>query len=258
MTETVLVERHPGWRRLVLNRPDRLNACDAATQVALVAALDDAERDRSCRAVVLAGAGRAFCAGQDLDAVRGEADLGRVLEEGWNPLVRRLAALDVPTVAAVHGVAAGAGAALAFACDIVLAARSARFLMAFAKIGLIPDSGASWHLPRLIGPARARAVALLAEPVTADQAERWGMIWKVVDDEALAGEAATIAERLVAGPTAALVATRAALAAGATATLETQLERERDLQRAAGAHPDYTEGVAAFLEKRSPRLTVRA
>ena len=159
MSETVLMERHPGWRRLVLNRPDRLNAFDAAMQAALAAALDEAEQDRSCRAVVLAGAGRAFSAGQDLDAVRGETDLGRVLEEGWNPLIRRLARLGVPTVAAVHGIAAGAGAALALACDIVLAARSARFLMAFARIGLVPDSGASWHLPRLIGPARARAVA---------------------------------------------------------------------------------------------------
>ncbi|GIX10772.1 enoyl-CoA hydratase-related protein [Elioraea sp.] len=258
MSETVLMERHPGWRRLVLNRPDRLNAFDAAMQAALAAALDEAEQDRSCRAVVLAGAGRAFSAGQDLDAVRGETDLGRVLEEGWNPLIRRLARLGVPTVAAVHGIAAGAGAALALACDIVLAARSARFLMAFARIGLVPDSGASWHLPRLIGPARARAVAMLADPVTADQAASWGMIWAVVEDDALAGEAARTAERLAAGPTAALVATRTALAGGTAATLEAQLDRERDLQRAAGAHPDYAEGVAAFLEKRAPRFTARA
>jgi 2-(1,2-epoxy-1,2-dihydrophenyl)acetyl-CoA isomerase len=258
MTETVLVERHPGWRRLVLNRPERLNAFDAAMQEALRAALDDAEADRSCRAVVLTGASRAFSAGQDLDAVRGEADLGRVLDEGWNPLIRRLAGLGIPTVAAVNGIAAGAGAALALACDIVLAARSARFLMAFARIGLIPDSGASWHLPRLIGTARARAVAMLADPVTAEQAESWGMVWRAVEDDALAGEAAMVADRLAAGPSAALVATRTALAAGATTTLEAQLERERDLQRAAGAHPDYAEGVAAFIEKRAPRFGPRA
>jgi len=258
MTETVLVERHPGWWRLVLNRPDRLNAFDASMQAALAAALDAAEADRSCRAVVLTGAGRAFSAGQDLDAVRGEADLGRVLEEGWNPLVRRLAGLAVPTVAAVNGIAAGAGAALALACDLALAARSARFLMAFARIGLIPDSGTTWHLPRLIGPARARAIAMLADPVTAAEAESWGMIWRVVEDDALASETASIAERLAAGPSAALVATRAALAAGATASFEAQLERERDLQREAGTHPDYAEGVAAFLAKRSPRFGPRA
>ena len=257
MNESVLVERHPGWRRLVLNRPERLNAFDAAMQAALRAALDDAEADRSCRAVVLTGAGRAFSAGQDLDALRGEADLGRVLEEGWNPLIRSLGGLGVPTVAAVNGIAAGAGAALALACDIVLAARSARFLMAFARIGLIPDSGASWHLPRLIGPARARAVAMLGDPVTAEQAEAWGMVWRAVADDVLAGEAATAAERLAAGPSAALVATRAAFAAGASATLEQQLERERDLQRTAGAHPDYVEGAAAFREKRAPQFGPR-
>jgi 2-(1,2-epoxy-1,2-dihydrophenyl)acetyl-CoA isomerase len=258
MTETVLVERHPGWRRLVLNRPDRLNALDRAMQAALGAALDDAAADRSCRAVVLAGAGRAFSAGQDLDSVRGVTDLGSVLEEGWNPLIRKLAGLAVPTVAAVNGIAAGAGAALALACDIVLAARSARFLMAFARIGLVPDSGASWLLPRLIGPVRARAVAMLADPVTAEQAETWGMVWKAVADEALAAEAAALADRLAVGPTAALVSTRAALAAGAAATLEAQLDCERDLQRLAGAHPDYAEGVAAFVAKRPPRFAERS
>jgi 2-(1,2-epoxy-1,2-dihydrophenyl)acetyl-CoA isomerase len=258
MTETVLVEQHPGWRRLVLNRPERLNAFDRAMQEALHRALDDAEADRSCRAVVLAGSGRAFSAGQDLESVRSEADLGRVLEDGWNPLILRLGRLGVPTVAAVHGIAAGAGVALALACDIVLAARSARFHMAFARIGLIPDSGATWQLPRLIGPARARAISMLAEPVTAEQAEAWGMIWQAVEDEVFGAEAAKLAERLAAGPTAALVATRGAFAAAGTATLEAQLERERDLQRAAGQHPDYAEGVAAFLEKRAPRFGARA
>ncbi|QXM25031.1 enoyl-CoA hydratase/isomerase family protein [Elioraea tepida] len=258
MTETVLVEQHPGWRRLVLNRPERLNAFDRAMQEALHRALDDAEADRSCRAVVLAGSGRAFSAGQDLESVRSEADLGRVLEDGWNPLILRLGRLGVPTVAAVHGIAAGAGVALALACDIVLAARSARFHMAFARIGLIPDSGATWQLPRLIGPARARAISMLAEPVTAEQAEAWGMIWRAVEDEVFGAEAAKLAERLAAGPTAALVATRGAFAAAGTATLEAQLERERDLQRAAGQHPDYAEGVAAFLEKRAPRFGARA
>jgi len=258
MTETVVAERHPGWRRLLLNRPERLNAFDPAMLAALSAALDDAEADPSCRAVVLTGAGRAFSAGQDLDAVRAEVDLGHVLEEGWNPLIRRLAGLAVPTVAAVNGIAAGAGAALALACDIILAGRSAKFLIAFARIGLVPDSGATWQLPRLIGSARARALAMLGEPVSAEQAESWGLVWRAVEDEALAGEAATLAERLASGPTAALVATRAALAAGAALSLEAQLDRERDLQRAAGTHPDYAEGLAAFAEKRPPRFGPRA
>lgn len=257
MDEAVTVERHARWWRLTLNRPQRLNAFDAPMQRALLAALDAAAAERSCRALVLTGAGRAFSAGQDLEAVRGEPDLGRVLEEGWNPIIRRLAALEVPTVAAVNGIAAGAGASVALACDIVLAARSARFLMAFARIGLVPDSGASWHLPRLLGPVRARAVAMLADPVTAEQAEAWGMVWKAVADEALEAEAVSVADRLAAGPTAALVATRAALAAGASASLEEQLERERELQRAAGAHPDYAEGVAAFVARRAPAFAER-
>ena len=257
MEEAVAIERHRRWWRLVLARPERLNAVDSAMQAALLRALEAAEAERSCRALVITGAGRAFSAGQDLAAVRGEADLGSVLERGWNPLIRRFSTLAVPTVAAVNGIAAGAGAALALACDIVLAARSASFLMAFARIGLVPDSGTSWHLPRLIGPARARAVAMLAEPVTAEQAETWGMVWKTVADEALAEEAALVADRLAAGPTAALVATRAALAAGAAATLDEQLDRERDLQRAAGAHPDYAEGVAAFAGKRAPAFAER-
>ncbi|MFQ3623382.1 MAG: enoyl-CoA hydratase-related protein [Acetobacteraceae bacterium] len=258
MTTPVLVEPQQGWWRITLNRPERLNAFDAGMQSALLETLARAERDRTCRAVVLTGAGRAFSAGQDLEAVRGETDLGRILEEQWNPLIRRLAGLAVPTVAALNGIAAGAGASVALACDVVVAARSSRILMGFSRIGLVPDSGASWHLPRLIGAARARAVALLCEAVTATEAESWGLIWKAVDDDALADEASAIAQRLADGPTAALIATRAALAAGLTSTLEAQLDQERDLQRAAGRHPDYAEGVAAFLERRAPRFGERA
>ncbi len=258
MATAVLVEPQQGWWRLVLNRPDRLNAFDAGLQSALLAALDRAESDRSCRAVVLTGAGRAFSAGQDLEAVRGETDLGRILEEQWHPLIRRLCGLAVPTVAALNGIAAGAGVSVALACDVVVAARSSRLLLAFSKIGLVPDSGASWFLPRLIGAARARAMALLGDAVTAGEAESWGLIWKAVDDDKLPDEAAAIAQRLADGPTAALVATRAALAGSLTATLEAQLERERDLQRACGFHPDYAEGVAAFLQRRAPRFGERA
>lgn len=258
MATAVLVEPQQGWWRLVLNRPDRLNAFDAGLQSALLAALDRAESDRSCRAVVLTGAGRAFSSGQDLEAVRGETDLGRILEEQWHPLIRRLCGLAVPTVAALNGIAAGAGVSVALACDVVVAARSSRLLLAFSKIGLVPDSGASWFLPRLIGAARARAMALLGDAVTAGEAESWGLIWKAVDDDKLPDEAAAIAQRLADGPTAALVATRAALAGSLTATLEAQLERERDLQRACGFHPDYAEGVAAFLQRRAPRFGERA
>lgn len=263
MTETLVrVEARSGYRVLTLNRPDRLNSFDEALHAALRQALDEAAADRATRALVLTGAGRAFSAGQDLADLAtpsGEmrADLGDVLGRLYNPLVRRLRRLPFPVIAAVNGVAAGAGANLALACDIVLAARSARFIQAFAKIGLIPDSGGTWTLPRLVGPARATALAMLAEPVTAKEAAAMGMIWRVVEDDALLAEAERIAGYLATQPTAALVAIRKALAAAAVNDLDAQLDLERELQGKLGRSADHAEGVRAFLAKRKPSFGPR-
>ena len=258
----VRVEARPGYRIVTLNRPDKLNSFNEAMHEALRTALEEAAADRDTRALVLTGAGRAFCAGQDLsDRVVGEdgrrPDLGGTLERAYNPLVRRLRALPLPVVCAVNGVAAGAGANVALACDIVLAARSAKFLQAFAKIGLIPDSGGTWTLPYLVGRARAMALAMLAETVTAEEAENWGMIWKAVDDAALMGEAETMAERLAAMPAGALVAIRRAIDAAATNGLDAHLDLERDLQAELGRGDDYAEGVRAFFEKRPAKFGPR-
>ncbi|CAL8979199.1 1,2-epoxyphenylacetyl-CoA isomerase [Rhodoplanes serenus] len=258
MESSVLVDRREGWVVLTLNRPDRLNSFNEDMHGRLAEALDAAAADDGCRAVLLTGAGRGFCAGQDLsDRAGGVADLGAAIETRYNPLVRRLRGLRKPVVCAVNGVAAGAGANVALACDIVLAARSAKFIQAFAKIGLVPDSGGTFTLPRLIGDARARALAMLAEPVTAEQAEAWGMIWKVVDDAALRPEAEKLTAHLATQPTAGLALIKEAMNASAHNDLDTQLDLERDLQRKAGATPDYAEGVQAFLKKRAPRFTGR-
>src|SRR3984893_10312877 len=211
----ILVETRAGYRIITLNRPQRLNAVTEAMHVALRTAIGEAEADPSCRALLMTGAGRGFCAGQDLNdrlAKPGEPAPvpGGTLEQYYNPLVRMLRSLPFPVVAAVNGVAAGAGANLALACDIVLAARSASFVQAFAKIGLIPDSGGTWFLPRLIGAARARALAILAEPVSAEQAEQWGLIWKAVDDEVLMAEAHTLAARLAGQATIGIALTKRA------------------------------------------------
>jgi 2-(1,2-epoxy-1,2-dihydrophenyl)acetyl-CoA isomerase len=262
MDETpILVERRDGWRKLTLNRPQRLNAFTEAMHKALAAALSDAEADTDCRALLLTGAGRGFCAGQDLSerlARPGETVvLGGALEAYYNPLVRRLRALPFPVVAAVNGVAAGAGANIALACDIVLAARSANFIQSFTKIGIIPDSGGTWILPRLVGPARARALALTAEPLPAEKAEAWGLIWKAVDDAALMAEAEKLCAHFAAAPTVGLALTKRALDAAWDNDLATQLDLERELQREAGMTPDYAEGVRAFVEKRAPKFTGR-
>jgi 2-(1,2-epoxy-1,2-dihydrophenyl)acetyl-CoA isomerase len=255
----VLVEAREGWRKITLNRPDKLNAFTIELHRALAAALDEAAADEGCRAVLLTGAGRGFCAGQDLEAIGNEAAGVRdLLTEHYNPLIRRIRALPKPIVCAVNGVAAGAGANLAFACDIVLAAKRAKFIQAFAKIALVPDSGGTWFLPRLVGEARARALALTGEAVSAEQAEIWGMIWRAVDDDALLEEAETLVAHLAMQPTAALGLIKRALDASADNTLDAQLDLEAELQKQASGMPDYAEGVAAFTERRPARFTGRA
>ena len=256
MAELVLVTHCDGYRTLSLNRPDKLNVFDDALHAALRAALAEAEADPACRAVLLTGEGRGFCAGADLASTPGD-DLGDVLDRTFNPLIRRLRSLRMPVVCAVNGVAAGAGANVALACDIVLAGRSARFIQAFVKIGLVPDAGGTWLLPRLAGDARARGMAMLGEPVAAEQALAWGMIWQVVDDEELAPQAHALAARLATQPTATLAAMKRLFADSATNTLDRQLDAERDMQRSAGRGPDFAEGVRAFLEKRPAVFTGR-
>ena len=254
--QPVLLESlEQGVLTLTLNRPERLNAFNDALHEALAQAIRRAADDDQCRVVMLTGAGKGFCGGQDLSdrAVvlgGGRPDLGETIDKRYNPLIRSLRMLPKPTVCAVNGAAAGAGANLALACDIVLAARSARFLQAFARIGLVPDSGGTWFLPRLVGEARARALMMLAEPIGAQQAEAWGMIYRAVDDDDLMGAAHEVAARLAAGPTHALGLMKRAFAASSVNSLDAQLDLERDLQREAGAADEYVEGVRAFLEKR--------
>jgi 2-(1,2-epoxy-1,2-dihydrophenyl)acetyl-CoA isomerase len=256
---TVLISQRGGVTCLTLNRPDKLNAFTRAMHLELRQALSAADGDESCRVVVLTGAGRAFCAGQDLAdaAMASGSDPGKTLEELYNPLIKAITSLDKPIIAAVNGVAAGAGANIALACDLVYATRSASFLQAFARIGLIPDAGGTWILPRLVGPMRARGLALLAEPLPAEKAEAWGLIWKCIDDDKFEAEVTAAAEKLALAPTYALGLAKQALAASWTNTLAQQLDLERDLQRAAAGSPDAREGIQAFLEKRSPKYTGR-
>jgi 2-(1,2-epoxy-1,2-dihydrophenyl)acetyl-CoA isomerase len=250
------------YRVITLNRPQRLNAFIAPMHHALRSALIEAERDRSCRAILLTGAGRGFCAGQDLSerAMSDDGapvDLGATLDGLYNPLVRRLRAMPLPVVCAVNGPAAGAGASIALACDIVIAARSATFLQAFARIGLAPDAGGTFFLTQKLGPARARGLAMLAEPLTAEKAEEWGLIWKSVADDGLMQEAHAICARLANGSAAALAAIKRGVEQAMTNRLTEQLDVERDLQRQLGRSGDYKEGVRAFLEKRPARFVGR-
>ncbi|MBL27231.1 MAG: 2-(1,2-epoxy-1,2-dihydrophenyl)acetyl-CoA isomerase [Rhodospirillaceae bacterium] len=249
---TIILEIADSVALLTLNRPDKLNAVVGAMHEELREALTSVESE--ARALIITGAGRGFCAGQDLSERRfAETDrpnLGRGLESNYNPLIRRLRALPMPVIAAVNGVAAGAGMSLALAADIVLAARSATFIQAFAKLGLVPDAGSSYWLPRLVGPARAMALAMLAEPLPAEKAETWGLIWKCVDDDALMDEAGKMARHLASQSTHGLALIKRAMNASFDNSLDSQLDLERDLQRVAGWSEDYREGVAAFLEKR--------
>jgi 2-(1,2-epoxy-1,2-dihydrophenyl)acetyl-CoA isomerase len=258
---SILVDRRDGFRVVTLNRPQRLNAFNEDMHLALRAALDEAGADDHCGALLLTGAGRAFCAGQDLgDRLPGSGpprDLGASLDTFYNPLVRQLRALPFPVVAAVNGTAAGAGASLALHCDIVLAARSARFVQAFAKIGVVPDAGGSWLLPRLVGAARARGLALTAEPLAAETAAEWGLIWKAVDDARLIADAEALCAQFAAGPKLGLSLIKRALDAAERNDLDAQLDLERDLQRKAGFNPDYAEGVRAFIAKRAPKFAGR-
>ncbi len=257
---TVLVEKNDGFVVVTLNRPDKLNAFNETQNKTLLAALEAADADPECRAVMLTGSGRGFCAGQDLgdrDPSDGAPDLGQTLETLYNPLIRKIRAMELPVICAVNGVAAGAGANIALCCDIVIAARSAKFIQAFSKIGLVPDSGGTWTITHLIGEARAKAIMLTGEPVPAESAASWGLIWQAVDDEALDQTARDLTARFAKGPTVGLGLTKKIVQQAATNTLDEQLDLERDTQREAGRTPDYAEGVSAFLEKRAPVYTGR-
>ena len=254
---SILLEIDQGVALLTLNRPDNLNSFNAEMHDQMRAALSQVRKDASVRALVITGSGRGFCAGQDLGdrnvaATDAAPDLGESIEKRYNPMLRTLRDLPLPVICAVNGVAAGAGANIALACDITLAARSASFIQAFCKIGLIPDSGGTWTLPRLVGSARARAMALLGDKISAEQAESWGMIWRCVDNEQLMEEAMKLARHLATQPTKGLALIKRALNASANNTFDEQLDLERDLQRLAGRTEDYREGVAAFMEKRQP------
>ncbi len=259
--------------RITLNRPDRLNSFTRQMHAELAEALDAAA---DARVIILTGAGRGFCAGQDLndravarggaatgsadrrsvDGGGGEAvDLGETVEASWNPLIRRLATMPQPVIARVNGVAAGAGANIALACDLIIAAKSAKFIQSFSALGLIPDSGGSWHLPRLIGQQRALGLALTGEPLSAEKAAEWGLIWKCVDDEALDAETDALAARLASLPPLGLAAIKSIIRSSWSRTLDEELDLQRDEMRRLGFTHDYHEGVAAFLGKRKPAFT---
>jgi 2-(1,2-epoxy-1,2-dihydrophenyl)acetyl-CoA isomerase len=258
--ESIRLQMADGVATLTLHRPDRLNSFTVAMHGEVRAALDAIDADRSVRCLVLTGAGRGFCAGQDLSdravAPGSDAlDLGASIENHYKPLLLRLRALRMPTICAVNGVAAGAGANIPFVCDLVIAAKSASFIQSFSKLGLVPDCGGTWWLPRLVGPARAMGLALLGDKVSAEQAVEWGLIWRCVDDGELGGTVATLARQLADGPTRGYVRTREAIDAGMGLTFAQALDLERDFQRELGRSADYREGVTAFIEKRAPRFT---
>lgn len=258
--ENVKFETSNGIARITLNRPDRLNSFTTAMHAEVRDALATVKNDVTLRVLLLTGAGRGFCAGQDLSdraVAPGDApvDLGASIENNYRPLVLALRALPLPVVCAVNGVAAGAGANLALACDIVIATKSAAFIQAFCKIGLIPDSGGTYFLPRFVGTARAMGLALLGDKLHAEDAAAWGLIWKCVEDSQFADAVEGLLTQLAQAPTRGLAEIKRALHASANNTIEAQLDLERDIQRELGYSADYREGVAAFLEKRPPRFS---
>ena len=259
MSDTIIVEKSDHWVKITLNRPDRLNALTAEMHLAFQAAL---ENIGTARAVLITGAGRGFCAGQDLgernpDGGNWPPDLGQTLTDYFNPLVRLITGLPVPVVCAVNGVAAGAGANLALACDVVLAAENARFIQAFSKIGLVPDAGGSWILPRRLGMARAMGLALTGAPLMASQAAEWGLIWKCYADDALMPAAHELVETFAAGPTLAYAGTKTLMQRAASHDFDSHLDAEAAMQQACGRSDDYAEGVRAFLAKRPAEFTGR-
>ncbi len=259
--QTITFTVDAGIARLTLNRPDKLNSFTGEMHAELRIALDRIQSDKSIRVLVLSGAGRAFCAGQDLadpdmQVIAGKMpDIGNVVEKNYKQLVLRLQNLRVPTVAAVNGIAAGAGASVALACDLVIATQSASFLQAFSKIGLIPDTGGTWFLPQRVGMARAMGLALLADKLPAEKAAEWGLIWECTEDAEFTARIDALAKQLSTAPTKALVRTRQAMHAAPGHTLEQQLSFEGSFMRELGWSPDYAEGVAAFMEKRAPKFT---
>ena len=258
--ETILFERDGPVARITLNRPDRLNSFNQQMHQEVAEILREGLEDS--RVIVLTGAGRGFCAGQDLNvrAVSADGhpvDLGMTVETAWNPLVRNLTGTSLPVIARVNGVAAGAGANIALACDIVVAARSARFIQSFSAIGLIPDSGGTWVLPRLVGQARALGLALTGEPLSAERAEEWGMIWKCVDDESLDEEVDAIAHKLATLPPLGLAAIKKMIRETWAHSLDQELHHQRDMMRRLGFTEGYREGVGAFLERRQPNFVGR-
>jgi 2-(1,2-epoxy-1,2-dihydrophenyl)acetyl-CoA isomerase len=258
--ETIQFEITGGIARLTLNRPDKLNSFNVQMHDEVRAALAQVRDDAACRVLVITGAGRGFCAGQDLGdraVAPGSSapDLGESIELRYKPLVLALRSLPKPVIAAVNGVAAGAGANIALACDLVIAAKSATFIQSFSKLGLVPDSGGTWTLPRLLGPARAIGLTFLGEKLSAEQAASWGLIWRCVEDAELAGVVDQLARQLAIAPTRGLARTKEAIYTSDLRTLEQQLDVERDFQRELGQSSDYAEGVAAFTEKRAPKFT---
>ena len=261
--ETIQFDVADGIARLTLNRPDRLNSFNVQMHGEVREALTRVSDDPDCRVLVITGAGRGFCAGQDLGdrAVApdsgGTTDLGESIELRYKPLILTLRNLPKPVIAAVNGVAAGAGANIALACDLVIAARSASFIQSFSKLGLVPDSGGTWSLPRLVGQARAIGLAFLGEKLTAEQAAAWGLIWRCVEDAELTSVVDQLARQLATAPTRGLARTKEAIYTSGGRTLEQQLDIERDFQRELGYTADYAEGVAAFTQKRAPKFTGR-
>lgn len=256
--ENIAVSSSGGIARVTLNRPDRLNSFTRAMHAELRDALSGLG---DARVVVLTGAGRGFCAGQDLNdraVAPGQAvDLGETVEESWNPLIRTIARLPQPVIARVNGVAAGAGANIALACDLVIAAKTAKFIQSFSALGLLPDSGGSWHLPRLVGQARALGLALTGEPLPAERAAEWGLIWKAVEEDRLDAEVDAVALKLAGLPPLGLAAIKQIVRTSWSRSLDEELDLQRDEMRRLGFTQDYREGVAAFLEKREAKFTGR-